>query len=260
MAKKVWVTSLSKDQEQVTALLHLIKKYGLAQDGHFWVDDLKNMAWQSALAPLTQKDTGLWIICADKQALETESVRYGLSLLCLGLQAARGLGFPVMILSPDAPLDPEDLPTPFKGADLLPLTAPTLGAKITARANTPVAPMDPGYRMDIHANPGFGIWFELGPGKKETWNGVLAGGLASEINAHGVGPAGSLPQKTVLEYQMQGLKLALGGDEYTAWAVQNRIGPDQSYYVRFTDMPGRLIFGPLPGDEDEGEFHLLTLV
>lgn len=260
MNKKVWVTSLSKEKDRVTGLLNLIKKYGLGPDGHFWVDEIQKMAWQAPLENLVQKDTALWVISATKAELEPASVRYGLSLLCLCLQNAKGIGFPVLFACPDNSLTTGDLPTPFKGADILDQNNASLGAKITAKANTPVKKIDPGYRIDIHANPGYGIWFELGPGAGEIWNGVLAGGLASGVTAHGVGPAGELPLKTTLEYQMQGLKLELGADEYTAWAVQNRIDSETSYYVRFADIPGNLLFGQLPGEADAADFHLLKLV
>jgi hypothetical protein len=260
MQKKVWVTSLSKNQERVTGLLGLVKKYGLGPDGHFWVDEIQKMAWQASLETLTQKQTALWVISATKAELEPASVRYGLSLLALCLQNAKGIGFPIVFVCPDHSLDEDDLPTPLKGADIIDHKNPSLGAKMVAKANTPVKKIDPGYRIDIHANPGFGIWFELGPGPGDTWNGVLAGGLTSEVTAHGVGPAGELPLKTTLEYQMQGLKLELGEDEYSAWAVQNDIHDSLSYYVRFADIPGSILFGQLPGESDAADFHLLRLV
>ncbi len=260
MQKKVWVTSLSKEQERVTGLLGLIKKYGLGPDGHFWVDELQKMAWQAPLENLTQKETALWVISVTKAELEPASVRYGLSLLALSLQNAKGIGFPILFVCPDDSLTDEDLPTPFKGADIIDQKNASLGAKMVAKANTPVKKIEAGYRIDIHANPGYGIWFELNPGPGGTWNGVLAGGLTSEVTAHGVGPAGELPQKTVLEYQMQGLKLELGEDEYTAWAVQNTIDDAQSYYVRFADIPGNILFGQLPWEDVAADFHLLKLV
>jgi len=130
---------------------------------------------------------------------------------------------------------------------------------MTARANTPVKKIQSEYRINIHANPGYGVWFEFGPSKGEIWNGVLAGGLKAEVDAHGVGPSGTLPLKTTLEYQMQGVKLELGEDKYLAWAVKNRIDENHSYYARFADMPGNIIFGQLPDDENEADFHLLKL-
>ncbi|NOX34521.1 MAG: hypothetical protein GXP56_12450 [Deltaproteobacteria bacterium] len=259
MLKKVWITSMAKDKDATTRLLQLGRKYGLAPDGHFWVDDLQKMAWQAPLESLVAKETALWVIACTKKDFEPESVRYGLSLLCLSLQHIKGIGFPIMFVSQDDSLKIEDLPTPFKGCEIFKPDNTSLGAKMTARANTPVKTIGTDYRINIHANQGYGIWFEFGPKKGSAWKGVLAGGLASQINAHGVGPKGSLPLKTVLEYQMQGLKLELGDDEYTAWAVKNIIDEDKSYYVRFSDIPGSIVFGQLPDEENEADFNWLKL-
>ncbi|MCK5098233.1 MAG: hypothetical protein KAR45_09010 [Desulfobacteraceae bacterium] len=259
MQKKIWITSMSKEKEQITRLLQLGKKYGLAPDGHFWVDDLEKMAWQAPLDNLLAKETALWVISANKKDFEKESVRYGLALLCLSMQSVKGIGFPVIFVCSEDSLKLENLPTPFQGSEIFSIDNKSLGAKMTARANTPIKKTKSEYRINIHANQGYGIWYEFGPAKGETWSGVLAGGLKSEVNAHGVGPSGSLPLKTTLEYQMQGLKLELGEDKYSAWAVKNEIDENQSYYVRFADIPGNILFGQLPGEETEADFHIFKL-
>ena len=259
MQKKVWITSMAKEEKLITGLLHLAKKYGLAPDGHFWVDDLEKMAWQAPLENLSAREIALWVIAGTQKEFEKDEVRYGLSLLALSIQAKKGIGFPIIFVCPDDSLKTEDLPTPFKGCDIIGADNKSLGAKLTAKANTPVKKIKTEYRLNIHANQGYGIWYEFGPGKGETWKGVLAGGLKSSVNAHGVGEKGSIPLKTTLEYQMQGLKLELGKDEYTAWAVKNKIDENQSYYVRFADIPGSILFGQLPDEENEADFHCLNL-
>lgn len=260
MQKRVWITSMSKDQNTTAGLLQLAKKYGLAPDGHFWVDDIEKMAFQAPLDSLLAKETTLWVISATKKDLEKDSIRYGLSLLCLSLKHAKGIGFPILIITSDDELTLEDLPTPFKGCEILKSDSKTLGAKMTARANTKVKEISADYRINIHANQSYGIWYELGPAKGQIWNGILAGGLKGEVNAHGVGPKGEIPLKTTLEYQMQGLKLELGEDEYTAWAVKNTIDEQTSYYVRFAEPPGKILFGQLPDEDNEADFHLMKLV
>ncbi|MCK5097409.1 MAG: hypothetical protein KAR45_04860, partial [Desulfobacteraceae bacterium] len=255
MQKRVWITSMSKEKEQITQLLQLGKKYGLAPDGHFWVDDLEKMAWQSPLDNLLAKETSLWVISASQKDFEKESVKYGLSLLCLSMQSGKGIGFPIIFICSDDSLKLENLPTPFQGSEIFSLDNKSLGAKMTARANTPIKKIKSEYRINIHANQGYGVWYEFGPAKGETWNGVLAGSLKSEVNAHGVGQAGSIPLKTTLEYQMQGIKLELGEDKYSAWAVKNSIDENLSYYVRFADNPGNILFGQLPDEENEADFH-----
>jgi hypothetical protein len=260
MSKNVWITALGKDKDNLTKLLKIAKQYGLSPDGHFWVDDLPKMAWEAPLDRLSTKDTALWVILSSKKEMAPASVRYGLSLLALSLQSRRGIGFPILFVTTDPAFEQEDLPTPFRDAQIVTAGNPSLGAKLTARANMPIKKIEPAYRLDIHANQGYGIWFEFGPVADDSWNGVLAGGLASKVNAHGVGPCGMLPLKTVLEYQMQGLKLTLGNDTYDAWAVKNTIDQNLSYYVRFEDIPGSVMFGPLPGDENEADLHVLKLV
>ena len=55
--KKVWVTALVRDEEKIGKLMGSLKQYGLAADGHFWVDDLKHMAWQ---APAEDSSRPMW--------------------------------------------------------------------------------------------------------------------------------------------------------------------------------------------------------
>jgi hypothetical protein len=42
---------------------------------------------------------------------------------------------------------------------------------------------------------------------------------------------------------MKGLKLTLGEKEYTAWAVQNSIDGNHSYYVRVQGILESVVFG-----------------
>lgn len=253
--KKVWITSLVKDETLVATLLATAKRYGLDADGHFWVDDLEHMAWQAPTAALVDGQADLWVIVGSAEAAATASIRYGLSLLALCLQAGRGNGFPILWVATDGDPDTAALPTPLRGAAAMAADNTALGAKIVARANTPAPTIETDYRLSVHANPGFGVWVEVGP-RETDWAGALLGVSGGGIDAHGVGPAGRLPTKTVLEYPMKGLTLALGEKKYTAWAVQNALGPDASYYVRITDTPGSLLFGPY-SQEDAAEVHVL---
>ncbi|WP_139786631.1 hypothetical protein [Desulfamplus magnetovallimortis] len=217
------------------------------------------MAWQTPGDSITAKENALWVIYAPLNSLESRTVRYGLSLLAISVQKIKGIGFPILIVTDDDSLMPEHLPTPFRGSEVILLSDKTLGAKFTARANTPVPKIATEYRIDIHANQGYGIWFETGPAKGEEWKGVLAGGLISDVNAHGVGTSGLLPLKTVLEYQMQGIKLSFGKNEFSAWAVKNIIDDQHSYYFRFNDIPDQILFGQLPDEQDDGLLYHIEL-
>lgn len=257
MGKKVWVTALAKDEAKIAGLMGSLKKYGLAADGHFWVDDMKNMAWQAAAEELLKADTVLWIIAGDAEDLKKTSVAYGLSLLAMKVYASRGESFPV-IFTPavDLPAGLE-MPTLLKGAEIIPLSNASLGVKAVSLANTPVKKIEKEYRLNVHGLPGIGLWLEAGP-SSFVWQGAMFGVHGAEIDFHGVGPSNGVPERAVLEYAQKGLKIQLGEDEFTAWAVQNRLEPGMSYYVRVQGMPDRLLFGPYAQTED-AEVHVVRL-
>ncbi len=252
--KKVWITSLIGDKQMVQKVMASFTQYGIEGNGHFWVDDLKNIAWLYAKEQIVDKDTALWIVLCSKENLAKESVRFGLSLLTISVQAEKGHGFPILIVDPEEGLTSEMLSTPLKGADIVSLNSPTLGAKIVAKANTPIQDIETEYKIDVHSLPGF-TWFEIIP-LKGIWNGALMGVQGAEIDFQGVGKSGILPQKTVLEYPVKGMKIKLGETEYTAWAVQNKIGKSISYYVRVQGIPKSILFGPFQ-TKNEAEVHVM---
>ena len=256
--KKIWITALEHNEEQVQKVLGTVKQYGLDGNGHFWTDDLKNMAWLGPFETIGNDETGLWILIGSQKSLETDSVRFGLSLLTLTVLARKGYGFPVLFVDTEEGLTADSLPTPLKGVDIIPFKSATLGAKMVAKVNTPVKKIDTDYRIDIHANTSIGLWFEVGPSGDNKWNGALLGVCGGEIDFHGVGEASKLPEKAVLEYPMQGLKLQLGDKEYTAWAVKNNLDGNKSYYARVREMPESLVFGPYASD-DEAAVNVIYL-
>lgn len=257
--KKVWMSVLSKNEELAQKLMGKIKSYGLEVDGHFWSGNLEKMEWMGPRANLITNDYALWVIVAGKEELESAEVLFGLSLLAITVQAQRGLGFPIFLLHGDdfAPTD-DDLPTPLKHAQIFPASSATAGAKMVARANTPVSHAEADYRIDVYGLPGLGLWVEVGPAAG-SWSGVMFGASQGDINAHGVGVKGELPKgKMILNYPMQGLKIEFSGKEYTAWAVKNEIDENSSYFLRVTDVPDSILFGPF-SEGDDAEVHVLTL-
>ncbi|MEE4359291.1 MAG: hypothetical protein V2I97_22665 [Desulfococcaceae bacterium] len=253
--KKIWISSLSKNPERVQKTLSMLKKYGLDAGGHFWENDNKKMLWLGPRETLTEADTGLWMILSSDAELADPEIRYGLSMLTLSVQGFRGHDFPIMLIHEGTLPETASLPTPLQGAGILAEDNPALGAKIVAKVNMPVKKTEAAYRLDIYAIPQLGQWFEVGPAAGE-WNGAMCGACGGEPDAHGAGPAGKLPQKAVLEYPMQGLKLNLGEKEYTAWAVQNRLDEKKSYYIRIQGQPDSLVFGPMSQGDDAEVFVL----
>ncbi len=256
--KNVWVTALDRDEKSVQTVLGTIKRYGLGGNGHFWEDDLKHLSWMGPREVLSEKDTALWVLVCSPKSFESETVRYGLSLLTIAVQAKRGLGFPILLATSGA-VDVGTLPTPLRGADNMDIGSTSFGAKMVAKANTPVPNVPADYHINLHANPAYGTWFEVGPASGSSWKGALFGVCGGEIDFHGVGPSGILPQKSVLEYPMQGIKLALGEKEYNAWAVQNTLDGETSYYVRIRETPKSIIFGPFAQD-DEASVNSIAFV
>jgi len=257
MKKRVWLTMLDKDEERAKGLFHSVSGYGLDADGHFWVDDTDKMAWASPLDSLTDQGTGLWLIAGREESFNRAETRYGLAMLALALEGRRGDGLPILLL-PQGELDAAHLPTPLADAEVL--ESPSgLGPKLAARANTPRSVPDRGYRATVHPLPGLGQWFEVGPAAGHQWSGAMLGVDRGEITAHGVGPAGKVPESAVLEYQMQGITLETGGEQLTAWAVKNALGEADSYYVQVSGMPQSLLFGSF-SEGEEAEMFRLSLV
>jgi hypothetical protein len=249
MKKKVWITSLSKNEEQVKTMMGLVQKYGLQPEGHFWVDDVKKMAWLAPKDNLIDPETSLWMILGSEKDIGTDSVCYGLALLAITVQAQKSNGFPIMWICTEGEVTPDKLPTPLNGADIFDVSNPSLGAKLTVKANAAPKKVPLEYRLDLHANVGFGLWFEIGPVSGQEWTGALLGVDGAEINFQGVGSAGKLPDKAVLEYPIQGMKLELRDKEYTAWAVKNKLDENNSYYARVEGMAKSILFGPFSEDE-----------
>ena len=247
--KTVWVTSLGSSQDPVKQLMSQMKTYGLEVQGHFWKDDLKRMAWMAARKSLIDEKISMWGILGSDDALLAPDTLYGLSLLAVTVQAQRGLHFPIIILQTQGELVSSDqLSTPLGGADVMSASGTGIGAKLVGKVHKPAQPISPEYRLDIYGNEQVGQWFEVRPAQS-SWPGVMFGVADAEIAFHAVGPAGSLPSKTVLNYPMQGLKLEMGDKEYLAWAAQNELNAQTSYFVRVEGYPQSIVFGPYSTEE-----------
>jgi hypothetical protein len=113
------------------------------------------------------------------------------------------------------------------------------------------------YTLDMVGNEQLGQWLQVQP-TGDGWPGVIFGVDAGEIVFQAVGPAGQLPEKATLNYAMQGLKLELGGVEYTAWAAQNEVTAESAYFVKVNGTPKTLLFGPY-AEDSEAELYVVRL-
>lgn len=248
--KSIWITALAREQVSAVTITGMAAQYGLAADGHFWSNDLNAMAWTAVRDTLRDKNVSLWVIAGSAEDLLPE-VRYGLTLLYLSIRAERP-ELAILWVDSDGQLSADLLPGVFADVPLIGSNSRLLGAKLAAGANTSIKPASAEYRLAVHVNPGFGVWFETGPGAGKCWDGAMFAVDGGGITAHGVGPAGSLPQKCVLEYPMQGMRLSLGETEYTGWAIANRLNDESSYFIKVEGVLSAFLFGPqAEGDEDE---------
>ncbi len=255
--KKSWLTSLIKDQAAMKGLLEQLKKYGIETDGHFWADDLEKMLWIAARDEIIKDDVGLWLIYGSNDALTEESVRKGLSLLVLTVQAQKGISFPIVGLWKGPLPESDRLPTPLRGIEWLDVNNPALAAKLVAKLHAPAKKELPEYYLDVYGNPQIGLWFETGPSAGQ-WKGAIFGVQGAEIAFQAVGPRGMLPSHSTLNYPMQGVKLTMAEREYTAWAVQNPIPEKESHFIKVTGVPDSFIFGELP-EGDQAELYTVDL-
>lgn len=256
--KRVWLTSVDRSEEKVRDLIPKLRSYGLEASGHFWEDDLEKMAWIGPREELIRPEVTLWLVLASAESLQSPSIRYGLSLLASTVQAKKGASFPIVLLVERGEIpSPDSLPTPLKAADRLAHADPAMGAKLVARVHSPAKAVAPEYRFDAYGNSQIGQWFEVGP-RESAWAGAMFGLSEGEILFHGVGPKGMLPSRSVLNYPSRGLRLNLGGKEYSAWSVRNEVGSGTSYFVKVSGNPASVLFGPFP-EEDQGEVYVVTL-
>jgi hypothetical protein len=259
--KTAWISALTKNEPRVAAVSQVLKGYGLDPKGHFWIDDNAKMAWRAAFDSLLEAKADVWVVLADSDAAATPSVRYALSLMAAALREARGYGFPIVVLWNNAATP--DLPPALFPATMLLEQEVSWPAKIVAKASMPAKNTAPEYRFSVAGDERLGQWFELGPRANpgaSAWHGVVFGvaGEGAEINFQAVGPQGGLPEKTVLEFAQEGMKLQAGGLEFTAWAVRNEVGAADSYYARVAGSPQAVLF--LPYSEDgEAEATVLRL-
>lgn len=250
MAKTIWLSSLVRAEEEIKKLISQMKTYGIEVNGHFWEDNLVNMAWMSAREELIKSEVALWLILADQKSLATSTIRYGLSLLAITVQANRGLSFPIIIiLMEGTPLPIESLSTSLQNVEFLSLEDPVLPAKLVAKVHAPWPKVSAEYRLDVYGNAQIGQWFEIGP-TQATWSGAMFGISEGEITFHAVGPKGFLPERAVLNYPLKGIKINLGEKEYLAWAAQNEINTQSSYFVKVKGFPDSILFGPYAQGEE----------
>ena len=254
--KKRVLLSLLEENEGLARLLgQELVRSGLDVQAHFWDAAPDAMAWGGVARELASCQA--WVIAGTD--FSGRDLRASLALAALSVQAELGSGFPILLSPSGAAPDMDALPTPLRDAEAV---KTGLGAKAAVRANT-FRPVQAPYRLKPHALGRLGLWFETGPADG-FWQGAFfasgtAGANTGAPTAHGVGIAGSIPEKCTLHYPVQGMKLSIRGVECEGWGVKNELNAGTSYYVRVPACPDVLCFGPFP-DTDEAELYTVALV
>lgn len=262
MAKrKVWLTWMPDAASglQPNELLTTLARYGLEPAGAAWANDLEKMAWTELAGQLLDRaGADAWVIAARREDLASRQNRYALSLLTAMVREGRDQPLSAWCVGLDFTPAAEGMPTMLRDFHYAQVRDAGWGARLVAAVHGRKALPAWDLRLNVIAHPMLGQWFEVGPREGE-WRGAIFGvGGDGKITHQAVGPAGQLPEKTVLEYPTQGIQAEIGDTEFTAWSVQNRIGPEQSYYAKVDGHPARLLVGENP-DADDAEVIVLDL-
>lgn len=254
--KCAWIITLGTDDSPAQAAAAQVSAYGLPPQGQRW--STQAGSWMASAQEAAQANAAVILLTGDMALYADPAIRRQLALFRLALQTHRQSVVNGLILAtsalpalPDGPAGVLD--------DWLVVTDNRWMAKAVARAHAPVAPAWPA-RLGLHAQERLGVWLEVHPDPEQIACGALLGvsGNDSSISFHAVGPAGALPHKTINEYALQGLKFDVGALAFEAWAVQNSIPPEQSYFVRLENEPDYLAIGTLPNGEPD-DVHLFKM-
>lgn len=265
--KCAWIINLGQDDASGLQVAAQLSAYGLKPRGQRWPKG-EDKAWMASAEEAAHQNASVVILMGTPEELADPATRRELSLFRLALQTNTGRPVNGMALEPGAGTtgSATDTPAPTESgrisllADWLTPAASGWAAKAVARAHAPAAPRWP-VRLGMHAHERLGAWLEVHPAPGSEAEGACVGvsGAGTNINFHAVGDAGALPERSVNEYELQGLKFDIGGLSFDAWALQNRISDSQSYFVRVEGLPDYLAIGTLPGGQLE-EVHVVSLV
>jgi len=252
--KSVWLTWMPQrddalaPQQAVSAL----GRSGLAGSGAPWIHAPEEFAWVQLAERLLDGDgPDVWLIAGSGRDFADADNRFGLSMVASMVCADRRPPPHFALLGLDGAPDVADLPTMLRSCQLLDGSGAAWAAKLlVAATGDPRAPSEP-FRLRAIAQKMLGQWFEVGP-VDGRWKGAMFGVSGdAKITNHAVGPSGGLPERTVLEYKLEGIELEVGDDAFVAWAVQNELSAGDSYYVKVEGTPAKLLIGEHPDSAPE---------
>jgi hypothetical protein len=136
--------------------------------------------------------------------------------------------------------------------DWLIVKDPKWAVKAVARLHLPNKPSLP-YQFRLFAEERLGVWIEIRPHAPEDVKGFLLGvaGNESKITFQAVGPSGVLPEKSINEYEIKGMKFDASNLSFEAWGLRNTITAKDSYFARLDGEPDVLAIGSFMNEELE---------
>lgn len=256
--KCAWIINFGPDDRPAQMAAAQLNAYGLPAAGQKWPKG-EDKAWMNSAEEAAQRNTAVIILVGQAAELDP-ATRAELALFRLALQTHRGAPLNGLSLLAGVPAAPAQADGRIGILDdwLAPADA-RWTARAVARAHAPVAPAWP-VRLGLHAHERLGAWLEVHPSPGRDSPGACVGvaGEDASIDFHAVGPAAALPERSVNEYELQGLKFDIGPLAFEAWALQNRIAPDHSYFVRIAGLPSHLAIGSLPEGQLE-DIHIVSI-
>jgi len=228
------------------------RQYGLNVKGQHWPEKEKQ-AWLASAKEAAQANAAVILLVVTHAVYALPDNRRALALFRLLLQSLSNRQIDgVILLQGEAPAAaPAESFGQAVLADWL-VVGPTdkWVARAVARAHAPSKSPLPA-RLTVYAEERLGVWLEIRPNTTEPLQGCIAGvsGQGADITFHAVGASGRLPERSVNEYELRGLKFETEGLAFNAWGLQNQIAADQSYFIRLEGEPDAIAFGALPGGE-----------
>lgn len=133
-------------------------------------------------------------------------------------------------------------------------------ARLMAARFKPGASLSTPFHVRALLNPMIGLWLEIAPADSPM-TGFTAGVLEADIPAFGVGPLGTIPDKSQLAYPVLGVKGTLKERAFSACAAQNGLTKSIACYCKVDGIPRGVFLGSyLAEAEKESEVTLIPFM
>lgn len=247
----IWLIFLDDAEPLGQSIARSLQPYGLPVKGSLWPRN-EPMGWLHCAQEAAQAQASVVLVITSPESCQNPEIRRQLALFRLALHTLRKRWINGFLVGPDAPpglINPSDSSLSGTGVldDWTTVEGNGWAAKVVARAHAPKPAQWP-VRLALHGNERIGIWLETHPDPHQIAHGALVGvsGQDSCITFHAVGPKDALPERSINEFELQGLTFDIGTHAFHAWALQNEIPEDHSYFVRVNNEPSILAIGSLP--------------